>query len=602
MHKFTFFLNVNILILKVFFFCTQWGYSQEYISVHQEQDNYYKQYPLVDTTSHEEKGFATINDKDCILNKVVFGYEPYWGSTNYYNYHWNLISDMCYFSYETDPSTGYPTDTHNWMTRNVIDTALAHGVNVHLCVTLFSNHMTFFTSPDAQQNLIYNIITLLAARGGSGVNIDFEAMPTSASILFTPFIANLKSQMDIQLPGKILSIAVPSVNWSNIFDISGLIPYVDYFMIMGYDYYWNGSSQAGPVAGIYSMTNAYDYNVSRSISYYLSQGVEPEKIILGLPYYGRMWPTQNPLAPSDVSGYGEVLTYEYTRNNSSGNFSLENKKFEPASQSNYFSFNDSGWYQCFIEDTISLGRKYDLINRMNLAGLGIWALGYDGPYSDLWSLISQKLSDCSVVVSCDTIYDSGGPSWNHYNNENFLYNLSVNEGHVIYLEFLELGLESGNDSLWVIDGTPENGQLIEALSGLELPSPIVSTGNTITLHFYSDGSSNLSGWKAYYKEELSSSSMNILMDHEINLKIFPNPCSGFAKAKFYLENQGYIEIICYNLLGGKICNLYHGETSQGENLLSLNNQSLQQLKSGIYMIKLIWGGNILSQTQLIKLQ
>lgn len=573
--------------------------SQDYISIHREQNDYHRQdssYNLPDGLPFRAAKPFPGNITDCSLSRIVFGYEPYWGGNNYYNYQWNLVSDMCYFSYETDPVSGYPTDTHNWLTRDVIDTALAYGVNVHLCITLFSGHSTFFSGSEAQDNLIYCIIALLEARGGSGVNIDFEAMPSSVSNDFTEFIAELRYQMDSQLPGKIISIAVPAVNWNETFDIPGLIPNTDYFMIMGYDYYWNGSSQAGPVAGLYSMTGSYDYNLSRTLSYYLSQGVEPGKIILGLPYYGREWPTEGPVAPSNITGWGEALTYEYVRYNATGHYNDNNRKFEPGSASNYFSFDASGWYQCFMEDTVSLGRKYDLINRMDLAGLGIWALGYDGPYPELWELIAAKFSDCQVINGSDTIYDSGGPYWNYYNNESYSYTIKADENHIISLVFTDIELEPGSDSLWIYDGNPATGQLLEALSGQELPLPVVSSGNEITLRFYSDGDQSYDGWKAVYTQQILSGILIDDIETSKGITVFPNPCSGITQVKINIDEPVYASLDCFDIQGRKIMNLYNGKLQAGETTLPAIHL-LSRLKSGLYILQLSSGGQVLSRAK-----
>jgi hypothetical protein len=40
------------------------------------------------------------------LSKRVFGYHPYWTGTKWTAYRWDLLSDLCYFSYEVDPLTG----------------------------------------------------------------------------------------------------------------------------------------------------------------------------------------------------------------------------------------------------------------------------------------------------------------------------------------------------------------------------------------------------------------------------------------------------------------------------------------------------------------
>ena len=210
-------------------------------SIHKEQSEYYRSLNLTTTAQYDSlQGFDGKQicqlPKDYTLTKKIFGYFPYWAGTNYLNYQWDLLSDFCHFSYEVDPSTGNPSTTHNWYTSEAIDMALDNNVKVHLCVTLFSGHYTFFNTPSAQQTLIDNIITMVQDRGAKGVNIDFEAMPSAYGNAFTDFMIELSEQMHVAIPQSEVSIAAPAVNWNNTFNIPVLKDYIDFFMVMGYDY------------------------------------------------------------------------------------------------------------------------------------------------------------------------------------------------------------------------------------------------------------------------------------------------------------------------------------------------------------------------------
>ena len=202
------------------------------------------------------------------LDKVVFGYHPYWGGSNYLNYQWDLLSDLSYFSYEVDPATGNASTIHDWLTSPAIDSAFANGTRVHLCVTLFSGHSMFFNNPLSRRHLTYNLIQLVNQRGADGVSFDFELVPASQGENMVNYIAEFAAVFADSVPDGIISLAMPSVDWSGIFDIEVLNQYIDLYMIMGYDYYWNSSSLAGPVDPHYSMTSDYQYNVSRTVSYY----------------------------------------------------------------------------------------------------------------------------------------------------------------------------------------------------------------------------------------------------------------------------------------------------------------------------------------------
>lgn len=77
-----------------------------------------------------------LNTDSCKPEKLVFGYHPYWIGDAWQDYQWNLLTDLCYFSYEVDPSSGNPVTLNGWDTNPVIDSALANQTRVHLCITL----------------------------------------------------------------------------------------------------------------------------------------------------------------------------------------------------------------------------------------------------------------------------------------------------------------------------------------------------------------------------------------------------------------------------------------------------------------------------------
>ena len=581
-------IKFGLLLISIFVSIFSFAQKETVISIHREQSEYYKSLNLTTTEQYDSlQGYdgkqIAVFPTDYTLSKRVFGYFPYWAGTNYLNYQWDLLSDFCYFSYEVDPSTGNPSTTHDWYSSDAIDMALDNGVNVHLCVTLFSGHYTFFNTPSAPQTLIDNIITMVQERGAKGVNIDFEAMPSAYGNAFTDFIIDLSEQMHSAIPQSEVSIAAPAVNWNNTFNIPVMKDYIDFFMVMGYDYYWNGSSMAGPVSPLYSMTASSSYNFSRTISYYQSQGVPEEQIVMGVPYYGRQWPTSNQFAPSATTGSGTAYTYRYIRNNTSGHYSNNNKYWEPNSFSPYFSFYTSGWNQCFMEDTYSLGKKYDIVNRRGLGGIGIWALGYDNGYTDFWELIAGRFTTSSPPIISDTIFDSGGPAFDYFNNEIYTYTISAPGDKQIDLVFDYLNLEANYDTLWIYDGPDINSTLIGFVSGNMTPGTITSTGNYLTLKFYSDGATTEPGWQAVYNAvNPTATEENDLIKPELNIR--PNPFIDELNISFYLSVSSNVTVEMYDLQGRPVFRKSFGHLFAGENNLLILTKDIGIIKPGIYII------------------
>lgn len=447
-----------------------------------------------------KKKAAFKNEKTtCTLNKTVFGWHPYWMNGAEANYEWDLISDFCFFAYEVDATTGNATSTHGFSTNDAVDTALVKGKQVHLCVTLFSNHATFFGNTTAQTTLINNLINSIQARGAHGINIDFEGVPSSQSANLTTFMTNLGTALHAANPNFKLSMCLYAVDWNNVFDEVTLNNSVDFYTIMGYDYYYSGSSQAGPTDPLYGFSNTYDYSLSRSVSYYLNAGIPTSKLILGLPYYGREWETTSNSIPGSTTGNNVFSRiYDFVRANTSGNYN--NPIHSNRSSSNAYIFQNAGtWRQCWISEENELKERYDLVNRRNLKGIGIWALGYDDGYNELWTAIQDKLTTCNQWACSDTLYDEGGPEVNYYNNEKVIYTISPPGATSINVNFLEFSTEADFDTLWLYDGASTASPLIGFYQGIVGPGQFTTTTGHLTLYFKSDGSTRSSGWKMAYQ-------------------------------------------------------------------------------------------------------
>gem|GEM_PF-321607 len=495
----------SLWILLLFFTLSLHSQDHPPVSIHQEQSTLYAAYGEQTSSFYDSlHQFQLMPDRqagECKLRSVVFGYHPYWGGSAYLNYRWELLSDLCYFSYEVNPSTGQAVTIHNWLTDPAIDLALQQGVRVHLCVTLFSGHTSFFANPAARQTLIDNLISLVQQRNAHGVNIDFELVPSSQADNLTSFLHDLSNQMKAVLPVSILSIAIPAVNWNNTFRIKDMEPSIDLFMVMGYDYYWNGSATAGPVAPLYSLTPSFDYSLSRTISAYQAEGIPSDKFLLGIPYYGRQWLTQSNTVPSPILANGIALTYANIRNNSGGNYNPQHYFWEPNSFSScYIFFQNNNWNQCFIGLERDVRKWYDIVNYRRLAGIGIWALGYDNGHPELWQAISDKFSDCYVPLTYDTLYDSGGPTWNYYANEHYAMTIDHGWQDTRYLDFISFHLEEPYDSLWIYAGPDTLSPLLGSFTGTAGPGSLSSPSGVFTLRFKSDPLQHKQGWRAVFHD------------------------------------------------------------------------------------------------------
>jgi len=471
-------------------------------SIHQLELEYYNSQGLDSSAANDtvvpnkKPGEKTV----CSLNKMVYGWHPYWIGSEYQNYQWDLLSHLSFFSYEVDYLTGNAVSTHGWSTNAAVNTALATGTTkVTLCVTLFANHTSFLGNATAKQTLITNLINLISSRGAHGINIDFEGLPSSQGTAFANFMVDLANQMHAAIPGSEVSTVLYSVDWNSVFNFSIMEPEVDYYIIMGYDYYYSGSTTAGPNDPLYQFGTSYNYTLSRSLTDYIKAGCPKNKLILGLPYYGREWSTSSLTVPSTTTASGVTRTYSTIQANSSGFYSSANHSWDSDSQTDRYLFmNGTTPKQCFVTEETAFAKRLQHVLNAGIGGIGIWALGYDNGYSAMWDAIRARMTNCYTDSCTAQIHDFGGPTKNYYNNENYTWTIQPPNATSLTVSFTQFDVEANYDTLFIYDGNSVSTPLIGNYTGTNSPGNFTTSGGAVTFRFKSDGSTTKPGFLANY--------------------------------------------------------------------------------------------------------
>ncbi|MDB5200997.1 MAG: hypothetical protein JWQ27_406 [Ferruginibacter sp.] len=445
----------------------------------------------------------------CPLNKRMFGWHAIGTSSS--SYQWSLLSDLSYFSYQVDPATGNATNASQitaMASNSTVVTALANGTRVNLTVTLFNTtneFSTFFNSASAQSQLITNLIAAIQAANATGINIDFEGTGLSTTYLtaFTNFLNTLSSQLHSAIPGSELSIDLQGSAVTNAY-MTALLPSIDLFILMGYDYYWGGQLYPGPVAPTYQFPkHPSDPNGHGSVSNDLNNMlkiVPANKALLAMPYYGRRWKTTNGCVIPASGNAASISTQTYTqyKQNTSGYYNSPIRETNTFNAYNCFTDVSAVANEQFMDDSFSLQRKYDIIKQRGLAGGAVWRLGYDAGYNDCWDLANNNLSNCYTAPPTDVLYDMGGPTGNYHNAEKYYFTVAPQDAATVTLTFETFDMEANWDSLWIYDGVDTFANKIGKFSGTALPAPVTAYSGAMTFKFYSDNATNRLGYKAVY--------------------------------------------------------------------------------------------------------
>jgi hypothetical protein len=120
----------------------------------------------------------------------------------------------------------------------------------------------------------------------------------------------------------------------------------------------------------------------------------------------------------------------------------------------------------------------------------------------------------------------GGPTRNYYDNENYAYTLSVPSGSLAQLQFISFGTELNYDTLWLYNGASTSAAaLIGSYTGTNSPGIKVSTSNSITVRFKSDGATTSFGFKAMKSCITPSIATGFLEWADHSIQVYPNPTS-----------------------------------------------------------------------------
>lgn len=349
----------------------------------------------------------------------VFGFAPYWTFDKLSNVNFNTLTTFAYFGVEVGSDgnldkegAGYQTFRSSQAT-SIFKKAHANGTRVVLTLTQMddSNIEDLMDDPGAQKIAINQAVAEVKNRGIDGINVDFEYAGDPGQSYrdkFSKFIADLTSQMHRSIPQSKVTVSVyaSAVKEPKIYDIAALGKSTDGIFMMAYDFAVAGSQNAIPTAPLHGhQDGTYWYDISTAVDDFLTQ-VTPNKLILGVPYYGYNYVVDSPtVKAATYPYYSKAQMYETASSLGSGDSDIQSVKTGWDSEGEvgwkaYYVPSLGEWRMIFLDDAKSLGLKYDFAKGKHLAGVGIWALGFDGGKDELWKLLSdefgQKIADNSV--------------------------------------------------------------------------------------------------------------------------------------------------------------------------------------------------------------
>ncbi|MDG1755588.1 MAG: glycosyl hydrolase family 18 protein [Rhodothermales bacterium] len=248
-------------------------------------------------------------------------------------------------------------------------------------------------NPDGRRRTVEFMVKEGIEKGFWGWQFDFENIHRSRKDAFTTFFREATEAL--HEAGMTASVAVVPTNdeaqekgfsrymqdnWRGNFDMAAIAEVGDFISLMTYAQH-GGPTAPGPIAGLPWMKEMLDYA--------LEQGVPPEKISLGLPFYSGYWHPDH-FSNDTIRVRGREIGYAL------GTDLIEEHgvtmHWLPEQGVSYGFWQQNGVFRwLFLEDARAMEAKLSLFRAYpGLRGVSIWVLGAEDPR--VWPLLKSGLN------------------------------------------------------------------------------------------------------------------------------------------------------------------------------------------------------------------
>lgn len=275
--------------------------------------------------------------------------------------------------------------------------------------TLSDTFSEMAANPTSRQNFVKQAIEFAERYQFDGIDLDWEypgfpehnGRPEDKQN-FTKLLSELYTAAKAHSPQLLVTIAAPAgPHHMQNMELNQIHRYVDWVNLMTYDFH--GAWGSDPVTNHNAPLAAPEqgderFTCNAAVAGYLSQGFPKEKIVLGLPFYGRSF--------SGVTGTKDGLFGSYreaglgTTQEKGMRFFYDIKRnllptytryWDMQAQVPYLYNPHLGEFVSY-DDEESIGIKADFIKQHDLGGAMIWELGLDTwPDWDLLKVVNSTL-------------------------------------------------------------------------------------------------------------------------------------------------------------------------------------------------------------------
>ncbi|KAG4092281.1 glycosyl hydrolases family 18-domain-containing protein [Neocallimastix lanati (nom. inval.)] len=248
--------------------------------------------------------FDTSKKNSCIDSKIIVGYFSEWKNANYPISRVDLskITHLNYAFGVIDPNSYAVTGYDSNILSQVVTAAHSQGVKVLMSVGGWygSRYFTQMTSSKSNiEKFVDSCQSLISNYGVDGIDIDWE-YPGREGACNSPDMANdaenyltllkiLREKIGNALISAAVSVIPFEKNGQPISDLSEYEKYFDYINVMAYDFAGSWTPTVSHHSALYDPEAGEKLSLSSGVKNWLSRGFPANKIVVGVPAYGKSW-------------------------------------------------------------------------------------------------------------------------------------------------------------------------------------------------------------------------------------------------------------------------------------------------------------------------
>ncbi len=329
--------------------------------------------------SHEVIAFATVPQLNYVASRMDL----------------SGVSTIAYFGLTATAGGRIATSNTGWRawTSPTMDAVIAraHAAGTRVVATIGRFAWTaggrqasiaLLGSPSRRERLARAIARVVVERGVDGADIDFEPIPAGLADEHADLVARVRRAFDAARPGLQLTVAL--VGHFDSYDVPAIAAAnPDAIYLMGYHYAGWWSKVAASTAPL----DGPRYDLADTVRL-LRRSVPANRIIVGVPYYGHLWPTRTGKPHARTSGRGSDLSVAAA----AALAAAHGLRWDPVEHVAWsrWQVRDCAscplhWVELYFDSPRASGDKWDWVKRTGLLGTGIWTIGFEGDAPGPWN-------------------------------------------------------------------------------------------------------------------------------------------------------------------------------------------------------------------------